>query len=127
LHFRLRGSSVQIVRSQPDPGTGKARTVPVGSANLETGQLNERAAAALSPEEVREVEAWIAERRSLRMKRCEVAFLGLAEQIGELTEWMRHADETMVDRTMPDVLHAMRELSRAVARRRKPRETVSEP
>ena len=53
MHFRVRGNSVQLVKTQEVDG--KMASTPAGSANLSDGKLNDKANELLSDQEKREV------------------------------------------------------------------------
>lgn len=72
MHFRIRGNSVQIVKTTPD-AKGKAVSTPVGSMNLNTLQLADTVKSACSKAELREIEAWVARYRHVQTLQQEVA------------------------------------------------------
>ena len=51
MHFRFRGNNIQVVRSQLDKATGKAKSVPVGSINRLTLAISDKLRASCSREE----------------------------------------------------------------------------
>src|SRR3712207_6306445 len=91
-HFRRRGKNVQIVKTQPADEGGKPISRPIGSANLASGEISEQAAAALTPEERREVKGWIARHRAVQTVRREIEYRTLADTLAEMARWMRDAD-----------------------------------
>ncbi len=107
MHFRLRGNNVQIVRTETDPATKKRLSKPVGSANLTTGEIGDKARAALTPAEVKEVEAWLARQAELRTKRMEVDFQMLPQTLQAMAEWVRGSDSKAVLESAEEVSNAM--------------------
>jgi len=119
MHFRVRGSNVQIVRSETDAATGKAKSLPIGSASLKTGEISEKAMAALTPAEVTEAKAWIARQRDIEDRRRELEFEGLPAMLTALRDWVREADPAKVDPAREEVMRGLGRLRAALAGRRR--------
>src|SRR5215212_3809968 len=108
MHFRVRGNNVQIVKTQPEAGTGKAVSKPIGSASLSTGEINEKAAAVLTPEETREVTEWIARHQAIQAQKREIEYHTLADTLTAMATWMRGADPKLLAEHADDVQVALR-------------------
>jgi hypothetical protein len=117
MHFRRRGNSVQIVKTQPAAEGGKAVSRPIGSANLATGEISEQAAAALTPEETLEVKGWIARHQAVQTVKREIEYRTLADTLGEVAGWMRGADAKVLEEHADDVQQALRRVRRELDRR----------
>jgi len=117
MHFRFRGSNVQIVKSRMNPETGKAKSVPVGSINRATLAVSDKLAASCSPAELREIETWVTRYRSVDGLKRKVAALTLPEQISAAIEWLDEADEKEVSEIAEDLIAATTVLRRALSKR----------
>jgi len=113
MHFRRRGKNVQIVRSQPADETGKAVSTPIGSANLATGEIKEKAAA-LTPAETQEVKAWIARHQAIEAQKREVEYRTLADTLSEMVTWMRDADPKLLGEHADEVHKALGRVRKAL-------------
>lgn len=121
MHYRIRGNNVQLVKTAQDPETGKAKSQPVGSANLITGELNDSAKEALSKSEVAEVKKWLKRRQEMIETRRMVEFSMLAERIGAVTAWLKGQDLGKIPESdIEEILYAMQRLKRACGKGRKP-------
>jgi hypothetical protein len=118
MHFRLRGNNVQIVKTLPEEGTGRAKSQPIGSVSLATGEINEKAAAALTPEETQEVKAWVARHQAIQAQKREIEYRTLAETLTRMAGWVRDADRAVLEEHAEEVIQALRVLRRAIDRRR---------
>ncbi len=117
MHYRVRGNSVQLVKTVREEGSDKLQSKPVGSINLTNGTLNAAALAALTAEEVTEAKAWIANRNSMRERCSELEFLTLASRIADLAEWVRTADEAFVASHGEEITDAFGDLRKAMRKR----------
>lgn len=122
MHFRVRGNNVQIVRSETDPATNKAKSQPIGSASLKTGEISATALAALTPAEVVEAQTWLARQRDLEHRRRELEFDELPGKLAALRDWVRQADPAQVDPARDEVMRSLGRLRAALAGRRGRRE-----
>jgi hypothetical protein len=120
MHFRIRGNNVQIVKTMPGEAGKKVQSKPVGSANINTGEISERAKAALSAAEIEEVKAWIANHKASASKRGELEFATLPERLREIVAWARGADAATLAPQTDAVLEAVRSL-RSVLLRKNPK------
>lgn len=118
MHFRIRGNNVQIVKTIPGEGGGKkVQSKPVGSANINTGEISERAKAALNPAEIAEVTAWIANHKATSGKRAELEFATLPERLREVTAWVRGVDPAALAAQTDDLLESIKGLRGALLRK----------
>ena len=119
MHFRIRGNNVQLVKSVPDPATGKAVSKPVGSINLANGSLNSAAKEALSPEEVAGVETWLAKKQDIDRRKRQIEAEMLPTTIGDMIQWTREATPTAVAELAEEILFGLKDLQSAIAARLK--------
>lgn len=117
MHYRVRGNSVQLVKTVREEGSDKLQSKPVGSINLLNGTLNAAALAALTPEEVTEAKAWIANRTTMRERCSELELITLAGRVSDLAEWVRRADEKLVAAHSDEITDAFGELRKAMRKR----------
>lgn len=108
MHFRIRGNNVQLIKTVTDKKTLKQKSVPVGSANLQTGILNEAALSGLSSAEVGEVRVWLQEQQSLIALHKELDARTLATKISEVGEWLKTADRKKAATVAREVEYAYR-------------------
>lgn len=116
MHFRVRGNNVQLVKPVMNEEAGRTKPTLVGSANLLTGKLNEKAEAALSAEEKAEVAKWLARRLVLEQKRTEVAALGLADALTAAAKLLPEMEPELAKGLVAEVLEASQDFRR-VARK----------
>lgn len=114
MHYRIRGNSVQIVRSDPDPETGRAKSEPIGSANLRTGKLNENALQNLNEDEVREVEGWIKEKAELRDQGLMLDIRRLPQTLGSIISFLKESERDIPDQLREDILLSLSDTKRAL-------------
>jgi hypothetical protein len=117
MYFRFRGNNIQVVKSQVDPATGRAKSVPIGSINRATLAVSEKLSANCSQAELREIETWVKRHQGVDELKRKVAALTLAEQIAQAIEWFEHAPEDEVAELAGDLLEASGALRRVLARR----------
>lgn len=117
MHFRIRGNNVQIVKTVPGEGGKKVQSKPIGSANINTGEISERAKAALSAAEIAEVSAWIANHKATAGRRAELEFAILPERLRDVTGWVRATDAATLAPQTDEVLEALRGLRSALLRK----------
>lgn len=117
MHFRFRGNNIQVVKSQVDLETGKAKSVPIGSINRATLAVSERLSANCTPAELKEIEAWVKQRQGVEELKRKVAALTLAEQIAQAIEWIERAPDDEVLELADDLLRASGALRRVLAKR----------
>ncbi len=117
MHFRIRGNNVQIVKTMPGEGGTKVMSIPVGSANINTGEIAANAMAVLSEAEIKEVQDWIAKHKVTVDKRQQLEFLTLSDRLLEIAVWVRTADDGLVSPYTDDVLEALRVLRGALVRK----------
>lgn len=125
MHFRVRGSNVQIVRSDLDPATGKAKSQPVGSVNLKSAKISERARAVLTPAEVTEVETWLKRQREVEARRRELEFESLPTMLSALRDWVREVEPAKIDPLREEVMLGLAQLRGALSGRGKRKEAAA--
>lgn len=118
MHFRFRGNNIQVVKSQMDPATGKAKSVPLGSVNRAKLKVSEKLAGSCSPAELKEIEAWVKRYQGIDELKRKVAALTLPEQISAAIEWFKQASEEEAREIAEEVSEATTRL-RGVLNRRK--------
>ena len=119
MHFRVRGNNVQIVKTMPGEGEGGKNVMskPVGSANINTGEIAASAKAALNEAEIKEVQDWIANHKATVEKRQQLEFVTVGDRLREIAVWVRTADDALVSPHSDDVLEAVRALRSALVRK----------
>lgn len=104
MHFRFRGNSIQIVRSQPDPKTGKARSIPLGSINRASLVVSDKLRANCSAGELQEIESWVKGYQSTVDLKSKHAALTLPEQIGAAIGWFEKAKPDEARQVVEDIV-----------------------
>jgi hypothetical protein len=87
MHFRERGQVVQVIRTSYDKGKKKGKSEIVGRLVKANPQVSEALAAALAPEEHKEVQAWIAGHATVEGLKRELAVRTIPEQLALAAEW----------------------------------------
>jgi len=87
MHFRIRQNVVQLVRTEYDKETKKPKATVVGGLRRAKPEVNEDLKKALTPEELAEVDRWIATEQRLQALKEEVASLSLAETMTLAEQW----------------------------------------
>jgi hypothetical protein len=108
MHFRVRGNSVQLVKTTEV--SGKMTSAPAGSANLANGKLNETAQKALTEKEKVEVKSWLDARQALNKKDLEVKLAMLPEHLSELSKALKQGTIKMTDDEFKVVQASLRKL-----------------
>jgi hypothetical protein len=119
MHYRVRGNSVQLVKTEQDAEKGRAVSRPVGSAKLNTGELSERAKQSLTPEEVADVQEWMEKRRNLDAVRRRLEAQALPATIGSVAQWLREAPPEQVEEIADDLRFSINNLRKVLRRRTK--------
>lgn len=112
MHYRVRGNSVQLVKTQEVEG--KTTSIPVGSASLLDGTLNDKASGLLNEDEKLEVEIWLEARKSLVKKDLEVKFGLLADHIASLAKAVKQNVIEVEHDELKNIQHSMKQLRNAV-------------
>jgi len=112
MHFRVRGNSVQLVKTQEV--AGKMTSTPAGSASLIDGTLNDKANELLTDQEKREVTTWLESRQSLIKKDLEVKLGMLPEHIASIAKAVKQGVIKMSDAELAVVQASMRNLRGAI-------------
>ncbi len=117
MHFRRRGNNVQLVRSQTDPATGKKRPTPIGSLNMAKPEIPPAVRQACTPEEIAEIEAFLATARRIEAMKREHAALTLAEQIELAAGWLEAAEPQAARPIAAQAQAAWQQLRRVATRK----------
>ena len=117
MHFRFRGNNIQVVKTQPDPATGKAKSIPLGSINLATLAVSDKLRSACSSSELREIEAWVKHYQAIRELKNKHAALTLPEQIAAAVQWFETATLAEARQAADDAIGAGAMLRRALNKR----------
>ena len=117
MHFRFRGNNIQVVKTQPDPVTGKKKSVPVGSINRATLGISDKLRENCSPDELAEIAAWVKRHQTVADLKRKHAALTLAEQMADAIAWFREADADEARQAAEDANATMGVLRRVLNRR----------
>lgn len=117
MHFRFRINSIQVVRSQPDAETGKAKSVPLGSINRATLEISEKLRSNCTPAELREIEDRVRRYQSIEKLKTRHAAFTLTEQMASAAQWFNEADAGEARLVAEDIISTMAVLRRALTRR----------
>jgi hypothetical protein len=116
MHFRRRGNNVQLVKTMPGEGGGKAQSKPVGSANLTTGEIKTRGDAVLTAEETAEVKAWIARSAAIEAQKRELDYRMLPEALASMAGWIANADAKLLGEHAEEVKAGLFRVRKALDR-----------
>ncbi len=117
MYFRFRGNNIQVVKSQLDASTGKAKSVPLGSINRATLAISDTLRRNCAPEELREIEAWVRRYRAIDDLKRRHAALTLPEQMAAAAQWFGDANPEEARPIADDILATMTTLRRAMNNR----------
>lgn len=117
MYFRFRGNNIQVVKSQPDPESGKAKSLPLGSINRATLAISDKLRSNCSPDELREIEAWVKRYQSVDELKQKHAAMTLPEQMAAAAAWFRTANADEARQVAEEVLATTTVLRRALAKR----------
>lgn len=87
MQFRERGQVVQIIRTSRDARSKKGKNEIVGRLAKSNPQVSETLQAALSTEERKEVDSWLASHATLERLKRELAVRNLPEQMALAEAW----------------------------------------
>ncbi len=87
MHIRERGQIVQIIRTKYDAGTKKGRNEIVGRMSKSKPQITSELKSALTPQELKEVTAWIGARGAVDQLKKELAVRTLSENLALAEQW----------------------------------------
>ena len=107
MHFRFRGNNIQVVKTVPDPTTGKAKSIPMGSINRATMVMSYRLRLNCSAKELGEIQAWVKGYQAVYEMKRKHAALTLPEQMAAAIEWFEQAPPDEARQTADDVRSAM--------------------
>jgi hypothetical protein len=89
MHFRERDQVVQIIRTKYDAALKRGKNEIVGRLVKANPKITDELAAALTEEERKDVEAWIASHAEVGRLKRELAVRTLQEQLTLAEEWFR--------------------------------------
>ncbi len=89
MHFRERDQSVQIIRTKYDAVLKKGKNEIVGRLAKAKPKISEELKAALTPEERKEVAAWISGHATVERLKQELAVRTLQEHMTMAEVWFR--------------------------------------
>lgn len=89
MHFRERNQIVQVIRTKYDAVTKKGKNEIVGRLSKANPKITDELKSALTPEERKEVSAWIAGHASVEALRRELAVRTLSEQLALAEAWFK--------------------------------------
>lgn len=113
MHFRFRGNNIQVVRSQPDAETGRAKSVPLGSINRATLRISDKLHSNCSAAELEEIKVWVERYHDLDALKQQYAALTLPERVAEASKWFADAPADEKTRQIAgEVAQAMAEMRR---------------
>ncbi len=104
MHFRFRGNNIQIIKSQPDPATGKAKSVPLGSINRAKLTISDTLRANCSAADLKEIEAWVQGYQATAGLKSKHAAFTLPEQMAAAMEWFETANPGEARQIADDIL-----------------------
>jgi hypothetical protein len=117
MHFRFRGNNIQVVKSQPDRSSGKAKSAPLGSINRATLAVSDKLRANCTPEELEEIEAWVKRYQRVQQLKQKHAALTLPEQLAAAAAWFDSASDEEARQVAEDVITNTAMLRRTLAKR----------
>jgi hypothetical protein len=117
MHFRFRGNNVQVVKTQRDRTTHKAKSVPLGSINRATLAISEKLRAACTASELQEIETWVKRYQAVYELKRKHAALTLPEQMAAAIQWFNSASPDEARVLADDVMTATAALHRVLNRR----------
>lgn len=117
MHFRFRGNNIQVVKTQPDPETGKAKSIPFGSINRATLAISDKLRSNCSAEELQEIEGWVKRYQVVDRLKRQHAAMTLPEQMSAASDWLDQASTEEARPVADDILATMALLRRVLNRR----------
>ncbi len=117
MHFRFRGNNIQVVKTQPDPTTGKAKSVPVGSINRATLAISDKLRTSCTPKELEEIKGWVKRYQAVDELKLKHAALTLPEQMAAAIRWFGKASPVEARQVADDILTTTAVLRRVLNRR----------
>ena len=115
MHFRLRKTVVQLVRTTYDPDTKKSKTVVVGRMQLKQPKLSAELKSKLTEEEIVEAREWIDGHFHVNSLKEELAALTLPESITAANRWFsRNMDNPAATAIALQLLPAFKNLRKVL-------------
>lgn len=117
VHFRFRGNNIQVVKSIPDPSTGKAKSIPIGSINRATLAISDMLRSGCSASELEEIEAWVKRYQVVDELKLKHSALTLPEQLAAAAQWFEKASPDEARQVADDTITAMALLRQVLNKR----------
>lgn len=117
MHFRFRGNNIQVVKTAPDPETGKMKSVPMGSINRATMAVSDKLRGNCTAEELREIESWVKRYQTIDALKQKHAALTLPEQMAAAAQWFMTAPVDDARQPADDILSNIAVLRKVLDRR----------
>ncbi len=117
MHFRFRGNNIQVVKTAPDPESGKAISTPMGSINRVTMAISDKLRTNCSTDELREIETWVKRYQAIDTLKHKHAAMTLPEQMAAAAEWFKFADSGEARQPADDIISTMAMLRKVLDRR----------
>jgi hypothetical protein len=117
MHFRFRGNNIQVVKTRPDPETGKQKSVPLGSINRATLAISDSLRKHCSHEELQEIENWVKRYQAVDELKLRHAALTLPEQTAMAIQWLETAGEAEARELADDLISTTAALRRVLNKR----------
>lgn len=87
MHFRYRDNVIQVIRTTYDKESKRGRSVVVGRLPRLSLAIGDNLRDACTLDELREIEAWVAENQRAEALKSELAAMTLAEQLNRANLW----------------------------------------
>ncbi len=117
MHFRHRGNSVHIVRSEKDAETGKAKATPIGSLRKPDLKVPDALAKLCTPVELAEINRWIEDYTRIDTLKAEVVARTMPETLPQVAAWLGKADEAEARALAAELVSAWQQVRRAIVTR----------
>lgn len=117
MHFRHRGNSVQVVRSEKDAETGKAKATPLGSLRKPELKIPDPVAKACTPAELAEINRFIEDYTRIDSLKAEVVARSMPETLPQVAAWLGKADEAEARALAAELVGAWQQVRRAIVTR----------
>jgi len=113
MHFRTRNNVIQVIRTTYDPDTRKGKNAIVGRMNKLNPVISDELREALSADEIRETETWLAGRSRITSLQNELSARSLPDAIEKAAAWLSTADDPDAAKLIyADILQAWQTLRR---------------
>ncbi len=117
MHFRFRGNSIQVVKSQKSGPEVKAKSIPLGSINRSNLKISNKLRGNCTPAEIEEIEAWVKRYRAIDRVKDQHAAMTLPEQISAAARWFDQSSPEETRQIADDIMTTSALLRRVFVRR----------